>query len=459
MRIRKLLIANRGEIAVRIVRAARDLGVPCVQVHSAADSDMLAVKLADESIEIGPPPASKSYLNAGAILTAARETGADAIHPGYGFLAESAKFAEACSDAGLIFVGPSPETIRLMGDKAAARRQAANAGVPTVPGSEGVIEDVDEVARLADDLGFPVMIKAAAGGGGRGIRIATHAESFTTLAIQASTEARSAFGDGSLYIEKVIPGARHIEVQILGDGRDVIHCWERECTLQRRRQKVWEEARSPALDDATREALCHSATDLAQSVGYSGAGTVEYLFDESQGRFHFIEMNTRIQVEHPTTEMITGLDLVAEMICIAGGRPLQHKQEDVTSRGHAIEVRLNAEDPENDFMPNPGTVSDMVVPDGPGVRFDHMLYSGYQVPPFYDSLLGKLIVHGETRDHALARLSRALSELRIEGIATTRPLFVDLLRECPIGDNAIHTGWLEEWLAMKRQKNEEASPG
>ncbi|MEM9343382.1 MAG: acetyl-CoA carboxylase biotin carboxylase subunit [Pseudomonadota bacterium] len=446
MPIKKLLTANRGEIAVRVIRAARDLGIATVQVHSASDAEMLAVRIADEAVDIGPPQAAKSYLNTDAILAAAKETGADAIHPGYGFLSENGAFAKAVEAAGLIFVGPSGDTIDLMGDKAAARVQAAKAGVPTVPGSDGVIADMDEAATLAAEIGFPVMIKAAAGGGGRGIRIAEDAESFRKLAPQASSEAKAAFGDGGIYIEKVIEKARHIEVQILADGTDAIHCWERECSLQRRRQKVWEEAPSTALDQATREKLCQSAADLARSVGYRGAGTVEYLYDDATGAFYFIEMNTRIQVEHPVTEMITGLDLVAEMIRIAGGEPLRFTQDQIASRGHSIEVRLNAEDPANNFMPFPGAIEALDVPTGPGVRFDHMLYQGYQVPPFYDSLLGKLIVHGETREAAMARLSRALTELRIDGLATTAPLFEALLKADDVRTNTVHTKWLEPWL-------------
>jgi len=446
MRIEKLLVANRGEIAVRVIRAARDLGIATVQVHSEADAGMLAVRIADEAVNIGPPRSAESYFNRDAILAAARATGVDAIHPGYGFLSESGAFAAAVEKAGLIFVGPSGATIDLMGDKAAARMRAAKAGVPTVPGSDGVVRDMVEAAELAAGIGFPVMIKAAAGGGGRGIRIAEDTDSFGRLAHQASSEARAAFGDGGIYIERVIERARHIEVQILADGTDAIHCWERECSLQRRRQKVWEEAPSLALDPATRERLCVSAADLARSVGYTGAGTVEYLYDDATGDFHFIEMNTRIQVEHPVTEMVTGLDLVAEMIRIAGGEPLRIRQKDVGVNGHSIEVRINAEDPSNEFMPFPGTVTGLDVPTGPGVRFDHALYQGYAVPPFYDSLLGKLIVHGESREAALARLGRALAELRIEGLATTAGLFEVLRGTKEVRSNAIHTRWLEPWL-------------
>src|SRR5215510_6362768 len=357
MTIRKLLIANRGEIAVRIIRAARELGIKTVQVHSTADADSLAVKLADEAIAIGPPQAAKSYLNIPAILDAAKKTGADAIHPGYGFLAENAGFAEAIAQAGLTFVGPSAEAIRMMGDKVAARQAAAKAGVPTVPGSDGRVEDLDAARAVIARTGFPIMIKAAAGGGGRGIRIATNQEEFDRLVPQAKAEALAAFGDGGLYLEKVIERARHIEVQVLGDGERVIHCFERECSLQRRRQKVWEEAPSPVLPDEIRWKLCASAVGLAEAVRYRGAGTIEYLYDDATHEFYFIEMNTRIQVEHPVTEFITGIDLVREMIRVAGGEPLRIAQSDVRRQGHAIEVRINAEDPARNFMPAPGTVS------------------------------------------------------------------------------------------------------
>lgn len=454
MAIEKLLIANRGEIAVRIIRAARDLGIRTIQVHSTADAESLAVRLADEAIEIGPPAAAKSYLNIPALLDAARKTGADAIHPGYGFLAENPDFADAVEAAGLIFVGPSGDTIRAMGDKAAARKAAQLAGVPTVPGSDGVISDLAEARTVADFIGFPVMIKATAGGGGRGIRVARDGEEFDRLAPQASAEAKAAFGDGGLYLEKVIDHARHIEVQVLGDGERAIHCFERECSLQRRRQKVWEEAPSPLLPAQTRNQLCACAVALAESVGYRGAGTVEFLFDDRTGDFYFIEMNTRIQVEHPVTECITGIDLVADMIRIAGGDRLGLSQSDVELRGHAIEVRINAEDPANGFAPFPGIVSELQVPGGPGIRFDHMLYAGYAIPPFYDSLLGKLIVWGETRDQALARLKRGLAELRIEGLKTTVPLFAALADDTDVRAAQVHTRWLEPWLESNSHRLE-----
>ncbi|WP_193370434.1 acetyl-CoA carboxylase biotin carboxylase subunit [Pelagibius marinus] len=444
--IKKLLIANRGEIAVRIIRAARDLGIATVQVHSEADAESRAVQMADEAVDIGPPQAAKSYLNVEAILNAAKKTGADAIHPGYGFLAENADFADAVVAAGLIFVGPSGDTIRLMGDKAAARKEAKKAQVPTVPGSDGVINGMEVAASQAEAIGFPVMIKAAAGGGGRGIRVAQDAAEFSALAPQASSEAKAAFGDGGVYVEKVIERARHIEVQVLGDGEDVVHFYERECSLQRRRQKVWEEAPSAALPEAVRDSLCTAAVALAKAVRYKGAGTVEFLYDDESGQFYFIEMNTRIQVEHPVTEMICGVDLVAEMIAIAGGEKLRLRQEEIRRHGHAIEVRLNAEDPANNFMPFPGIVGALAVPSGPGVRFDHMLYPGYAVPPFYDSLLGKLIVWAEDRESALRRLERALSELQVSGLPTTAPLFRALLESEELRASSVHTRWLEPWL-------------
>jgi acetyl-CoA carboxylase, biotin carboxylase subunit len=447
MTIHKLLIANRGEIAVRIIRAAQELGVATVQVYSKADKDSLAVRLADECVEIGPAQASKSYLNRDAILAAARTTGADAIHPGYGFLAENAEFAAAVEAAGLIFVGPTSRSIRLMGDKVAAREAAAAAGVPTVPGSRGRLESPEAAFALVKTSGFPVMIKAAAGGGGRGIRIARSAEEFEHLMPQAQAEALAAFGDGGLYVEKLIEGARHIEVQVLGDGHDVIHCFERECSLQRRRQKVWEEAPSPSLTSAVRDKLCSSAVALAKAVHYRGAGTIEYLYDDRSHEFYFLEMNTRIQVEHPVTEMVTGIDLVREMIRIAGGERLRIRQHDVRVKGHSIEVRINAEDPAKGFMPNPGTVTALNVPGGNGVRFDSMLYAGYTVPPFYDSLLAKLIVHDEDRASAIRRLDRALGELDIEGLATTKPLHQALARDADVQDGRFHTAWLEPWLA------------
>ena len=444
--LKRLLVANRGEIAVRIIRAAKDLGIGTVAVHSTADAESLHVQLADEAINIGPPAAKKSYLNIEALLKAARETGCDSIHPGYGFLAENAEFSDAVTAAGLIFVGPSGAAIRLMGDKVSARAAAAAAGVPVVPGSTGRVAGIEAGRDVLSETGFPVMIKAAAGGGGRGIRIANSLADFEQAFPQAAAEALAAFGDGGLYMEKVIGKARHIEVQVLADGNDAIHCYERECSLQRRRQKVWEEAPSRALSDRLRAELCASAVALTKAVNYSGAGTVEYLYDQDADRFYFIEMNTRIQVEHPVTEAITGIDLVAEMLRIAGGEALRIRQGDVSVKGHAIEVRLNAEDPAKDFAPFPGQVDELRIPGGPGVRFDSMLYQGYQVPPFYDSLLAKLIVHGETREAAIVRLVRALHELNIGGLKTTKPLFLALAADPSVRAGDVHTRWLEGWL-------------
>ncbi|MGR9251182.1 acetyl-CoA carboxylase biotin carboxylase subunit [Rhizobium leguminosarum] len=446
MTIRSLLVANRGEIAVRIIKAAKALGIRTVQVHSVADADMLAVKLADEAVNIGPPSAAKSYLDINAVVSAAKATGVDAVHPGYGFLSENADFADAVEAAGLTFIGPKGDAIRLLGDKVAARAVAARAGVPTVPGSAGRIASLDEARVIANNTGFPIMIKAAAGGGGRGIRIADDMGDLERHFPQASAEAAAAFGDGGLYLEKVITKARHVEVQILGDGESFIHCFERECSLQRRRQKVWEEAPSFLLPPAVREKLCASAVALAREVGYRGAGTVEYLYDEIAREFYFIEVNTRIQVEHPVTEMITGIDLVQEMIKVCAGAKLSIAQKDIVARGHAIECRINAEDPSRNFMPAPGRIETLKVPEGEGIRFDTMLYEGYSIPPFYDSLVGKLIVWAESRDACLERLKSALEGLTITGIPTTVPLHLALVSDESVRRGAFHTRFLETWL-------------
>lgn len=447
MTIRSVLIANRGEIAVRINRAAKALGLRTVQAYSAADADMLAVRLADESVCIGPPAAKKSYLNIEAVVAAAVQAGVDAIHPGYGFLSENGDFADAVEAAGLIFIGPSGDAIRLLGDKVAARQAAERAGLPTVPGSGGRVATVAAAQEVISRIGFPAMIKAAAGGGGRGIRVVTRPEDFEREFQQASAEAEAAFGDGGLYLERAITRARHVEVQIFGDGENFVHFYERECSLQRRRQKVLEEAPSPALPEEVRQALCASAVALAREVAYRGAGTVEYLYDEDTRAFYFIEVNTRIQVEHPVTEMICNFDLMAEMFRVAGGAPLSVTQDQIAVRGHAIECRINAEDPARNFLPAPGTVSRLVIPEGEGIRFDTMLYEGYTVPPFYDSLLGKLIVWGETRAAALDRLQGALAGLVIEGLPTTVPLHLALTSAEPVRAGAFDTGTLEVWLA------------
>ncbi|HEY4044765.1 MAG TPA: acetyl-CoA carboxylase biotin carboxylase subunit [Rhodopila sp.] len=443
--MRRLLIANRGEIAVRIIRAARELGITTIQAVSAADRDMLAARLADEVVGVGPAHAAKSYLNQAAMLRAALTAKADAVHPGYGFLSENADFAEAVERAGIVFVGPRAETIRLMGNKARAREVASRAGVPILPGAHGGYETT---ASLAHEIGFPVMIKAAAGGGGRGIRVAADADALERLLAEARNEARAAFGDDTVYLERFLPRARHIEVQVLGDGDHAVHLFERECSLQRRRQKLWEEAPAACLTAESRANLCASAVRLAEMVGYCGAGTLEYLLDEATGEFFFIEMNTRIQVEHPVTEMITGIDLMRAMLCIADGGKLPFTQQDITLRGHSIQCRINAEDPVRGFQPAPGLVHGFAVPGGPGVRFDTMLYPGYTVPPFYDSLLGKLIVWDDTRDQALARLRGALGELAIDGIPTTIPLHRELAEHPDIAQHNVHTGWLEAWLAQ-----------
>jgi len=448
-RFKRMLVANRGEIAVRIIRAARELGLETVAVHSDADREGLAVRMADSAVAIGPPPAAKSYLNIDAMVRAAVDSGAEAVHPGYGFLSENAAFAQAVESAGLVFVGPTPETIRMMGNKSRALETAAKAGVPTIPGSGGVVETIDGALHAADSVGYPVMVKASAGGGGRGIRVATDAQELRKQVSVAQTEAQAAFGDGSVYLERFIRRARHVEVQVLGDGSEVIHCFERDCSLQRRRQKVLEEGPSPALSQATRERLCESAVRLAKSVGYRSAGTLEYLYDGDSGEFFFIEMNTRIQVEHPITEMITGIDLVREMIRVAQGHPLRFKQDDIAIRGAAIECRINAEDPDKNFMPSPGRISEINLPGGPGVRMDTMLYPGCTVPPYYDSLLGKLVVHAEDRPAAIARMRRALKELRVEGVNTTRALHLRIMDEPWFGAAQFDTNSLEGWLAAR----------
>ncbi|AKH98747.1 Carbamoyl-phosphate synthase L chain, N-terminal domain/Carbamoyl-phosphate synthase L chain, ATP binding domain/Biotin carboxylase C-terminal domain [Hoeflea sp. IMCC20628] len=447
MQIKRLFIANRGEIAVRIIRAAQAMGITTIQAYSEADSDMLAVRLADESICIGPPPAAKSYLNIAAIVEAATQGKADAVHPGYGFLAENAGFVRAVEAAGMLFVGPSADTIDRMGDKVAARQAAEAAGVPVVPGSKGRLDAVEDAISIAAEIGYPVMIKAAAGGGGKGIRIAQSEEELRKMAPQAQAEAAASFGDGGLYLERAIQSPRHIEVQILGDGERAVHCYERECSMQRRRQKVWEEAGAECLSEETRSKLCQTAVALAEAVGYVGAGTLEYLYDSVTTEFYFIEMNTRIQVEHPVTEMLTGIDLVQEMIRVSAGEKLSMTQDQITRTGHAIEVRINAEDPLMQFMPWPGQVTALQIPEGDGIRFDHFLYEGYQIPPFYDSLIGKLIVHGKDRQDAIALLKSALKELRIEGVKTTIPLHLALVDDSQVLADDFHTQWLEPWLA------------
>lgn len=439
-----LFIANRGEIAVRINRAARALNMRIVQACSDADSDMLAVRLADKAVNIGPPAATQSYLAIDRVVAAAKEAGANAVHPGYGFLAENASFAEAVEAASMIFVGPSSATISRMGDKVAARKAAIAADVPVIPGSDGAISSVEEALGVVERIGYPVMIKAAAGGGGRGIKSADNEADLARLIQQAKTEALAAFGDGSLYIERMVTDARHIEVQILGDGMRTVHLFERECSLQRRRQKIWEEAPAACLSEAARAKVCEASVRLAEAVNYLGAGTLEFLYDIRREEFYFLEMNTRIQVEHPVTEMITGIDLVQEMIRIAFGESMRLKQDKIDIDGHAIEVRVNAEDPVNGFMPFPGTVERMNIPEG--VRFDTMLYEGYAIPPFYDSLLGKLIVHGKDRAAAVDRLRVALDDVKLDGVKTTLPLFRALVADPDVRRGEANIAFLETWL-------------
>ena len=450
--ITKLLVANRGEIAVRIIRAAQELGIPTVAACSEADLDSQAARLADEVHLLGPARADKSYLNVEALLGALKATGANAVHPGYGFLSENADFAEAVQAAGAIFVGPSPQTIRRMGDKAEARRTAQAAGVPVVPGSPGELFDVEAALAAAELVGFPLLIKASAGGGGRGIRLAQSPAQLREEFPRSQREAQAAFGNGAVYLERFISRARHIEVQVLGDGKHAVHLFERECSLQRRRQKIFEEAPSPALDQQQRETLCASAVRLTESLGYQGAGTLEYLYDDASGEFFFIEMNTRIQVEHPVSELITGIDLVQAMLRIAGGEPLGLRQSDIRLNGAALQMRLNAEDPARDFFPSPGLVEELSWPQGPGVRVDSHLYQGYRVPPYYDSLLAKLIVHGCDRAQALARARVAVAQTRLSGMATTLGLHAELLEQPWLHDADFHTGTLETWLAARRSE-------
>ena len=441
----KILIANRGEIALRILRAAKELGIQTVAVHSTADREAMHVKLADESVCIGPPPARESYLNIPALLAACEITGAEAIHPGYGFLSENARFAEILADHNIAFIGPKAEHIRLMGDKIEAKRTAKRLGIPCVPGSEGGITDDDEAMRVARDIGYPVLVKAAAGGGGRGMKVARTEQDLSVALSTARTEAKAAFGDDAVYLEKYLEKPRHIEIQVLGDGRgNAIHLGERDCSLQRRHQKVLEESPSPALNDQQRAEIGEIVAKAMREMSYLGVGTVEFLYED--GKFYFIEMNTRIQVEHPVTEMITGIDLVVEQIKIAAGSPLTIAQSDVVFSGHAIECRVNAEHPAT-FRPSPGKITYYHPPGGLGVRVDSAVYQGYTIPPNYDSLVGKLIVHGRNRTEALMRLRRSLDEFIVDGIETTIPLFRTLVRNTDVqnGDYDIH--WLEKFLA------------
>jgi len=441
----KILIANRGEIALRVLRACKELGIQTVVVHSTADADAMHVRLADESVCIGPPPSRDSYLNIHQIVAACEITGADAVHPGYGFLSENAKFSDILKAHGITFIGPSGDHIRVMGDKIEAKRTAKRLGIPVVPGSDGAVTEEREAKRIASEIGYPVIIKASAGGGGRGMKVA-RTEADLEIALQtARSEAGAAFGDDAVYIEKYLEKPRHIEIQVFGDGMgNAIHLGERDCSLQRRHQKVWEEANSPALNADQRARIGAICSNAIADLGYSGAGTIEFLYEN--GEFYFIEMNTRLQVEHPVTEAITGIDLVHEQIRVASGGGLSVTQDEVRFSGHAIECRINAEDPRT-FTPSPGTITHFHTPGGLGIRVDSGVYSGYRIPPYYDSLIGKLIVHGRNRVECMMRLRRALDEFVVDGIKTTLPLFRDLVGNHDIanGDYDIH--WLEKHLA------------
>ena len=446
-KIRRLLIANRGEIALRILRACHELGIESVLAYSEADTDSLPVRLADKRVCIGPAPASKSYLNMTAIVGTAVAYRADAIHPGYGFLAENASFARLCEKEGIVFVGPSSDVIERMGDKIEARAIARAAGAPTIPGSEGAVSSVAAARKIAEDIGFPLLVKAAAGGGGRGMRVIGSDAELEKGLSEAMSEAEAAFGDGSVYLEKFLTDIRHIEVQVLSDGCNTLHLGERDCTSQRRNQKLLEEAPSTALSEPLRLALFEAAKRICTRVGYTNAGTIEFVLDNAEQKFYFIEMNTRIQVEHPVTEMITGIDIVKQQLGIAGGKGLGLRQEDVEFRGHSIECRVNAEDPDREFLPSPGVVSNYLAPGGPGIRIDSHLENGYRIPPFYDSMIAKVISWGIDRQEAIDRMIRALSELQLKGVKTTVPLHLQILRHPRFRSGEINTGFVAQMLS------------
>ncbi|MBL8979517.1 MAG: acetyl-CoA carboxylase biotin carboxylase subunit [Gemmatimonadetes bacterium] len=447
---RKVLIANRGEIALRVIRACRELGIETVAVYSEADRESLHVRFADDDVCIGPPPGRQSYLRIPNLIAAAEITGADAIHPGYGFLAENAEFADTCKASGIAFIGPSGDQIRAMGDKATAKKLAQEAGVPTVPGTPGTIQDIDEALRYVEEIGFPVIIKATAGGGGKGMRVALDAEQFAQSFSLAQNEALSAFGNGEVYVEKYLARPRHVEIQVMGDthGR-VIHLGERDCSVQRRHQKLIEESPSPALTPELRTRMGDAAVSLAAAISYVGAGTIEFLLD-ADGSFYFMEMNTRIQVEHPVTEMVTSFDLVKEQIRVAAGEPISFRGEGGRLRGHAIECRINAEAPYRNFQPSPGLITAYHPPGGPGVRLDTHVYAGYTVPPYYDSLLAKVIVHGNTRQEALSRMGQALDSFIIEGVTTTIPFLSRIIRHPEFVAGQVDTKFLERHPELLR---------
>ncbi len=442
--IDKILIANRGEIALRVIRACREMGIQSVAVHSTADSDAMHVRMADESVCIGPPVSSESYLSFPAIISACEITGAQAIHPGYGFLSENARFVQIVEDHGLTFIGPSAEHIRVMGDKITAKDTMKALGVPCVPGSDGGVPTLEDAKRIGGEIGYPVIIKATAGGGGRGMKVAKTAADMEQAFMTARAEGKAAFGNDEVYIEKYLTTPRHIEIQVFGDGKGkAVHLGERDCSLQRRHQKVWEEAPGPVISEEERQKIGKICADAVAKIYYIGAGTIEFLYEN--GEFYFIEMNTRLQVEHPVTEAIFGVDLVREQIRVASGLPLSFEQDDLKINGHSIEVRLNAEKLPN-FSPSPGKITAYHAPGGLGVRVDSALYDGYKIPPYYDSLIGKLIVHGRDRDEAIARLSRALGELIVDGIDTTLPLFTALVNAEDVQKGNYNIHWLEHWL-------------
>ncbi|MBP9050757.1 MAG: acetyl-CoA carboxylase biotin carboxylase subunit [Alphaproteobacteria bacterium] len=452
---KKVLIANRGEIALRIHRACKEMGIQTVAVHSTADASAMAVRLADESVCIGPPPSRDSYLNIPSILSAAALTGADAIHPGYGFLSENSQFARMVEEHGFTYIGPKAEHIDLMGDKVMAKQTAQKFGLPVIPGSPGAITDVDEGLALAKEMGFPVLIKAASGGGGRGMKVVHRAEDFSEQYKTARTEAKANFNDDTVYMEKYLGKPRHIEIQVFGDKHgNAIHLGERDCSTQRRHQKVLEEAPSPALSEEQRNEIGTLAADMVRQMGYVGAGTIEFLWED--GQFYFMEMNTRIQVEHPVTEMLTGIDLIAEQIRIAAGEPLQFTGDKIRFRGHAIEVRINAEDPLT-FIPSPGEIRQFHAAGGLGVRFDSAVYNGYRIPPYYDSMIGKLIVHGRTRDECIQRMRRALQETVVDGIKTTLPLHLWILEQPEFLSGDYDNHWLEKKLALRAEQEKSAA--
>jgi len=443
----RILVANRGEIALRVIRACHELGVEAIAVYSEADRDSLPVRLADGSICIGPAPSNQSYLRGDLLVAAARVARVDAIHPGYGFLSENASFARACEEARIAFIGPSAEAIAVMGDKTSARRVAAGAGVPITPGTPGTVADAEAAREAADSLGYPVLLKAAAGGGGRGMRVVRSAAELPVRFADAAREAKGAFGDAGLYVEKFLERVRHVEIQVLSDGDTVLHLGERDCSIQRRNQKLLEESPSPVLDETLRTRMGEAAVRICRQVGYKSAGTIEFIVDAATGSFYFMEMNTRVQVEHPVTEAVTGIDIVKAQIRIAQGERLEIAQDDVRLTGHALECRINAEDPARDFAPCPGEVRELHLPEGPGIRVDSHVQAGYRIPPYYDSLLAKVVAWGVDRDEAIVRMRRALSEMRVVGVPTTIPFHLRLLSDERFVSGDVHTRFIEDEFA------------